>query len=48
MHAHRHTVAYRLQRLHQLTGLDPHDPEDRERLGLALKARDVAEAVRAP
>jgi sugar diacid utilization regulator len=48
MHAHRHTVAYRLERLHQLTGLDPHDPEDRERLGLALKARDVADAVRAP
>ena len=36
------------RRLHELTGLDPHDPEDRERLGLALKGRDVADAVRAP
>jgi hypothetical protein len=45
-HLHRHTVAYRLERLHELTGLDPRRPEDRERLGLALKAHRVALAAR--
>jgi hypothetical protein len=29
---------------HELTGLDPHEPADRERLGLAPKACDVADA----
>lgn len=37
--AHRHTVAYRLDRIRELTGLDPADGEHRERLGLGLKAR---------
>lgn len=36
--AHRHTVAYRLERVKELTGLDPTQSEDRERLGLGLKA----------
>lgn len=36
--AHRHTVAYRLERIQQLTGLDPTASEDRERLSLGLKA----------
>src|SRR4051794_28307281 len=36
--AHRHTVAYRLDRVCELTGLDPVRSEDRERLGLGLKA----------
>jgi sugar diacid utilization regulator len=36
--AHRHTVAYRLDRVKELTGLDPMLSEDRERLGLGLKA----------
>jgi DNA-binding PucR family transcriptional regulator len=36
--AHRHTVAYRLDRVRELTGLDPMQSEDRERLGLGLKA----------
>jgi hypothetical protein len=36
--AHRHTVAYRLERVRELTGLDPVLSEDRERLGLGLKA----------
>src|SRR3954452_21916146 len=36
--AHRHTVAYRLERVRELTGLDPAVSEDRERLGLGLKA----------
>ena len=36
--AHRHTVAYRLDRVRELTGLDPSVGEDRERLGLGIKA----------
>jgi sugar diacid utilization regulator len=35
--AHRHTIAYRLDRIRELTGLDPTVSEDRERLGLSLK-----------
>jgi sugar diacid utilization regulator len=38
IHAHRHTIAYRLERVKELTGLDPLRSEDRERLGLGLKA----------
>jgi hypothetical protein len=36
--AHRHTVAHRLDRVRELTGLDPSAGEDRERLGLGVKA----------
>ena len=35
--AHRHTVAHRLDRINELTGLDPTIHEDREQLGLGLK-----------
>jgi hypothetical protein len=45
MPAHRHTVAYRLDRVRELTGLDPLSGEDRERLGVALKAHAVTLAV---
>jgi DNA-binding PucR family transcriptional regulator len=38
IHAHRHTVGYRLDRVKELTGLDALRSEDRERLGLGLKA----------
>jgi hypothetical protein len=38
IHAHRHTVGYRLERVRDLTSLDPLRSEDRERLGLGLKA----------
>jgi DNA-binding PucR family transcriptional regulator len=38
IHAYRHTVGYRLERVKELTGLDPLRSEDRERLGLGLKA----------
>ena len=41
MPSHRHTVAYRLERIRELTGLDPLRAEDREQLGVALKARAV-------
>ncbi|MEK6278320.1 MAG: helix-turn-helix domain-containing protein [Actinomycetota bacterium] len=36
--AHRHTVAYRLDRVRELSGLDPGASADRERLGLGIKA----------
>jgi sugar diacid utilization regulator len=35
--AHRHTVAYRLERIRELTGLDAARHEDRERLSLGVK-----------
>ena len=38
IYAHRHTVAYRLERVKELTSLDPMLSEDSERLGLGLKA----------
>jgi sugar diacid utilization regulator len=38
VYAHRHTVAHRLDRVRELTGLDPAVGEDRERLGLGVKA----------
>jgi hypothetical protein len=38
VYAHRHTVAHRLSRIRELTGLDPAVGDDRERLGLGLKA----------
>jgi sugar diacid utilization regulator len=38
VYAHRHTVAHRLGRVKELTGLDPTIGEDRERLGLGIKA----------
>lgn len=37
LYAHRHTVAYRLERIKELTSLDPARYEDRERLSLGLK-----------
>jgi hypothetical protein len=43
IYAHRHTVAYRLERVRELTGLDPASSEDRERLGLGLKALRIVE-----
>ena len=42
--AHRHTIAYRLERIKELSGLDPNESEDRERLGLGLKARELIAA----
>jgi len=38
LYVHRHTVTYRLERVKELSGLDPALSEDRERLGLGLKA----------
>jgi sugar diacid utilization regulator len=38
VYAHRHTVAHRLERIRELTGLDASAGEERERLGLGVKA----------
>jgi hypothetical protein len=43
IHAHRHTVSYRLERVKELSGLDPFTSEDRERLGLGIKAYRIIE-----
>ena len=45
IYAHRHTVAYRLERVHELTGLDPLRQEGRERLGLGLKTAALVAAA---
>ncbi|HEX4730599.1 MAG TPA: helix-turn-helix domain-containing protein [Solirubrobacterales bacterium] len=44
--AHRHTVANRLRRIRQLTGLDPQRGYDRELLGLAFRTYLVIENSR--
>ncbi|MDQ3728106.1 MAG: helix-turn-helix domain-containing protein [Actinomycetota bacterium] len=43
VYAHRHTVAHRLARIRELCDLDPAAGEDRERLGLGIKAFRIIE-----
>ncbi len=43
LNVHRNTLAYRLQRIAEITGLDLADPEARLVLQLALKVRHLAE-----
>ncbi len=38
---HRHTVRYRLQRIAELSGFDPFNPDDREILRIALKLKQL-------
>jgi hypothetical protein len=45
IYAHRHTVAARLERLAALTRLDPMRHDDRERLGVGLKAHAMLCAI---
>jgi hypothetical protein len=45
IYAHRHTVAARLERLAALTRLDPTRYDDRERLGVGVKANAVLCAI---
>ena len=47
IYVHRHTVAARLERLRALTRLDPMCHDDRERLGVGMKARAVLAAASA-
>jgi hypothetical protein len=44
--AHRHTIAYRLERIAELTGHDPRATTGREQLTLGLKALAVSAALR--
>ncbi|HET9103996.1 MAG TPA: helix-turn-helix domain-containing protein [Solirubrobacteraceae bacterium] len=44
MDLHRHTVGYRLSRVHEVSGLSPYESDGRERLGLGLKAQQILEA----
>ena len=44
MRLHRHTVGYRLARVHEVSGLSPYESEGRERLSLGLKADHVLAA----
>jgi PucR C-terminal helix-turn-helix domain/GGDEF-like domain len=44
--AHRHTVAYRLERILELTGHDPRRADGLEQLNLGLKALAVRDALR--
>jgi PucR C-terminal helix-turn-helix domain len=41
MQLHRHTVGYRLTRIHEVAGLSPYESEGRERLSLGLKAKRI-------
>ena len=44
MRLHRHTVGYRLSRVHEVSGLSPYESDGRERLGLGLKAHQILDA----
>ncbi len=43
LHLHRNSLAYRLQRIKAITGLDPLDPEDAFRFHLALYLRPLVD-----
>jgi PucR C-terminal helix-turn-helix domain len=44
MGLHRHTVGYRLSRVHEVSGLSPYETDGRERLSLGLKAAQILAA----
>jgi hypothetical protein len=44
MRLHRHTVGYRLSRVHEVSGLSPYESSGRERLSLGIKAHQILEA----
>jgi sugar diacid utilization regulator len=41
LHAHRHTIRYRLEKIAEISGLSVFETEHKERLGLGLKARSL-------
>lgn len=45
LHVHPNTLAYRLRRIAEVTGLDPADPEGMRVLSAALTAHDLREAA---
>jgi PucR C-terminal helix-turn-helix domain/GGDEF-like domain len=46
MKLHRHTVGYRLSRVHEVSGLSPYESDGRERLSLGIKAHQILDAER--
>ena len=44
MRLHRHTVGYRLSRVHEVAGLSPYESGGRERLSLGIKAQEILDA----
>ena len=46
MSLHRHTVGYRLSRVHEVSGLSPYESDGRERLSLGIKAHQILDAER--
>jgi hypothetical protein len=46
MRLHRHTVGYRLSRVHEVSGLSPYESGGRERLSLGIKAHEILAAQR--
>jgi hypothetical protein len=46
MQLHRHTVGYRLSRVHEVSGLSPYESDGRERLSLGIKAHQILDAER--
>jgi PucR-like helix-turn-helix protein len=46
MRLHRHTVGYRLSRVHEVSGLSPYESAGRERLSLGLKAEQIISSAR--
>jgi hypothetical protein len=44
MALHRHTVGYRLARVHEVSGLSPYESDGRERLSLGIKAQEILAA----
>jgi hypothetical protein len=46
MKLHRHTVGYRLSRVHEVSGLSPYESDGRERLSLGIKANQILDAER--
>jgi DNA-binding PucR family transcriptional regulator len=44
MRLHRHTVGYRLSRVHEVSSLSPYESDGRERLSLGLKAQQILDA----
>jgi purine catabolism regulator len=44
MQLHRHTVGYRLSRIHEVSGLSPYESDGRERLSLGMKAAQILAA----
>jgi hypothetical protein len=44
MKLHRHTVGYRLSRVHEVSGLSPYESDGRERLSLGIKAHHILDA----